>query len=88
MPSSQSPSNTTNPNGQEEETNNSSNLGIFGDSFQEDHSGNLDNDELDIDDDEVDMDMRNHRYANMPTSLLAGLNGIGKGTEILGNTYY
>ena len=34
------------------------------------------NDELlDIDDDE---DMRNHRYSNMPTSLLAGLNGIGK----------
>ena len=37
-------------------------------------------DELLDDDDEADLDdiQRNHRYANMPTSLLAGLNGIGK----------
>ena len=58
-------------NGQEEEVH-------LGD---QDHGGDHgdDVDDLDLDDeDDLDEIQRNHRYANMPASLLAGLNGIGE----------
>merc|ERR1711962_873419 len=72
----QSPHNSS-CNGTEEETK------TVHSSHQEGQIGDLeinDVDELLDDDDEADLDdiQRNHRYANMPTSLLAGLNGIGQ----------
>merc|ERR1712241_702060 len=72
----QSPHNSS-CNGTEEETK------TVRSSHQEGQIGDLeinDVDELLDDDDEADLDdiQRNHRYANMPTSLLAGLNGIGQ----------